>query len=478
MAAKIDERVGAPEPENENSAGQGGTQMSPRNNKIPASAVPTYITECTGATVTVAQLSLIKKVGYVAMFRAPELFDMVAQPRHHGALILLIVVAARARYSKSPSLDGLKPGECLIGDYENYGLTEQQYRTAKAKLERWKFVTFTGTSDGTIAKLLVNPIFQHDFDPSTTKLAGGLWKPINTSAAGDPPKCNTLSNEQATTPKILVEYDLQKQILDGQRTEQRSSNDRATTNNQGVTKEPSKSLSLCGAETKGEPSTGERESDFEAVWNAYPRKDGKAAASKAWEEANDRPPIDHILEAIRIQKKSRQWKQEGDRFIPKLVNWILDRRWEDVPEGAFKKTPTPHPEEQPLSLEEQAQLAAEFAIEKQRLAEQFSAQRAVPVNTQEEIDNKLIIEAVEHLEELIRRGNQWSRQEKLTWHGLMKLSGRELRCLPNTFQWLKSPDDFEPTFRRYVAIAQDLRRQLLEQLAKRQGIEEQGQLFD
>ena len=83
------------------------------------------------------------------------------------------------------------------------------------------------------------------------------------------------------------------------------------------------SLSLCDG-------TGERENDFETFWNAYPRKDGKAAARKAWKKANDRPAIDHILEAIRVSKKNRQWKQEDGRFIPKPENWILDRRWEDI----------------------------------------------------------------------------------------------------------------------------------------------------
>jgi hypothetical protein len=98
------------------------------------------------------------------------------------------------------------------------------------------------------------------------------------------------------------------------------------------------------------------------------------------------------------------------------------------------------------------------------------------MKAQEELNNQLIIEAVEHFEQLISK-RQWSREEMLTWHGLMKLSGQKPRFSANTIPWFKSPEDFEPTFRRYVAIAQDLRRQLLEQLAKRQGIEKQGQLF-
>jgi hypothetical protein len=99
-----------------------------------------------------------------------------------------------------------------------------------------------------------------------------------------------------------------------------------------------------------------------------PPKDGKATARKAWKQVSNKPPIDHILEAIRVQKKSRQWKQEGDRFIPKLVNWILDRRWEDVPVGKFKKTPTPVSpgyayEEPPIDVD----LGAELTQEKFRV---------------------------------------------------------------------------------------------------------------
>jgi hypothetical protein len=48
------------------------------------------------------------------------------------------------------------------------------------------------------------------------------------------------------------------------------------------------------------------------------------------------------------------------------------------------------------------------------------------MKAQEELNNQLIIEAVEHFEQLISK-RQWSREEKLTWHGLMKFIRTEAK---------------------------------------------------
>lgn len=50
--------------------------------------------------------------------------------RHPNAFILLYFIARRAR-RKSGMADGLSIGQCHIGDYKSYGLTESEYRTAK-----------------------------------------------------------------------------------------------------------------------------------------------------------------------------------------------------------------------------------------------------------------------------------------------------------------------------------------------------------
>jgi hypothetical protein len=128
----------------------------------PPWAGPVYQPEYTTAGVTV-RIPITRKGGYVATWRAPEIFDMLAKAKHHKTFILLTVIALRARYSESQSYDGLHPGEALLGDYKEYGLTRQQYRTGLKQLEKWGFLTIKTTTKGTIVTLLENPIYQYDY---------------------------------------------------------------------------------------------------------------------------------------------------------------------------------------------------------------------------------------------------------------------------------------------------------------------------
>jgi hypothetical protein len=105
-----------------------------------------------------------KRGGWVALWRSPEFFEMLE--KYPNAFLLLTLISMRARYSSSSSLDELRPGEALIGDYTACGLTEQKYRTAKAQLAKWRFATFRATTKGTVAKLLPNPIYEHEYKPS------------------------------------------------------------------------------------------------------------------------------------------------------------------------------------------------------------------------------------------------------------------------------------------------------------------------
>src|ERR1035441_9801734 len=47
----------------------------------------------------------------------------------------------------------------MLGDFEAYGMTEQEYRTAKAQLAEWKFATFRATNKGTVGKLTDTRLF-------------------------------------------------------------------------------------------------------------------------------------------------------------------------------------------------------------------------------------------------------------------------------------------------------------------------------
>jgi hypothetical protein len=80
--------------------------------------------------------------------------------------------------------------------------------------------------------------------------------------------------------------------------------------------------------------------EFDAFWTAWPKKVGKAAARKAWDRLNgNRPEIGHVLEAIRWQAHTDQWRREDGRFIPNPATWINQNRWLDEPTKVEKEVP-------------------------------------------------------------------------------------------------------------------------------------------
>lgn len=70
-------------------------------------------------------------------------------------------------------------------------------------------------------------------------------------------------------------------------------------------------------------------SDFERFWTAYPKKIGKLDASKSWERAKGKPPIDQIIDILENQKASKQWQKDGGQYIPNPSTWLNQGRWED-----------------------------------------------------------------------------------------------------------------------------------------------------
>ena len=68
---------------------------------------------------------------------------------------------------------------------------------------------------------------------------------------------------------------------------------------------------------------------FDVFWNAYPKKVGKGAAEKAWSKAHINGELQTVLDAIKAQSSTDQWKKDGGQYIPNPATWINQRRWED-----------------------------------------------------------------------------------------------------------------------------------------------------
>jgi hypothetical protein len=73
-----------------------------------------------------------------------------------------------------------------------------------------------------------------------------------------------------------------------------------------------------------------READFANFWQAYPRKDAKQAALKAWQKIAPDDDAQRAMAAdLERRKQSSQWLKDGGQFIPMPATYLNGRRWED-----------------------------------------------------------------------------------------------------------------------------------------------------
>ena len=89
------------------------------------------------------------------------------------------------------------------------------------------------------------------------------------------------------------------------------------------------------------PQGTESEMLFERFWSAYPRRQYKDRARKAWAKLGpDLALCRRMSEALAIQKRSAQWTEAGGKYIPHPATWLNGRCWEDDP-GPMAAPPNP-----------------------------------------------------------------------------------------------------------------------------------------
>ena len=72
--------------------------------------------------------------------------------------------------------------------------------------------------------------------------------------------------------------------------------------------------------------------DFEVFWQAYPRKESKPAAKKAFDKIHpDEELMQKIISSINSWKQSAQWQENGGQFIPYPASWLNQQKWNDQP---------------------------------------------------------------------------------------------------------------------------------------------------
>lgn len=91
-------------------------------------------------------------------------------------------------------------------------------------------------------------------------------------------------------------------------------------------------------ERKEKESKEKEDQSFDRFWTAYPRKEAKQNAKKAFDKiAPDESLLTLMLESVEAWKRSEQWQEDGGRFIPHPATWLNQRRWEDKPPAAGRK---------------------------------------------------------------------------------------------------------------------------------------------
>lgn len=69
---------------------------------------------------------------------------------------------------------------------------------------------------------------------------------------------------------------------------------------------------------------------FDQFWFAYPKKRGKDRARRWWmRERPSQELTDRMIEAIRVQQRSKEWTKDGGQYIPHPATWLNDGAWED-----------------------------------------------------------------------------------------------------------------------------------------------------
>ena len=82
-------------------------------------------------------------------------------------------------------------------------------------------------------------------------------------------------------------------------------------------------------------NTNELNEDFVIFWKAYPKHKGKPVAEKAFARAIKKVELDTMLEAIRKQKQSGQWRKDNGQYIPYPATWLNQERWNDEPDDCM-----------------------------------------------------------------------------------------------------------------------------------------------
>lgn len=78
------------------------------------------------------------------------------------------------------------------------------------------------------------------------------------------------------------------------------------------------------------PAPAPDKTGFDLFWSTFPRKIGKGAAELTWKKLKPDATLQAcIIQAVKAQCKSEQWRRDQGQFIPHPATWLNGKRWED-----------------------------------------------------------------------------------------------------------------------------------------------------
>jgi hypothetical protein len=84
----------------------------------------------------------------------------------------------------------------------------------------------------------------------------------------------------------------------------------------------------------GEQAPPLPDSDFEIFFSQYPVGIAKDAALDAWMKLPQDTSLLDILDSLDAWKLSKQWKDQGGRYIPRAAKWLSEGHWRTMPKPA------------------------------------------------------------------------------------------------------------------------------------------------
>ena len=79
---------------------------------------------------------------------------------------------------------------------------------------------------------------------------------------------------------------------------------------------------------------------FSAFWESYPCNIGRDVAWEVWQAMNpSESVVQRVMQGLDRWKQSRQWTEEGGRFIPRAAKFLADGYWMNPPAIAAEKIP-------------------------------------------------------------------------------------------------------------------------------------------